>query len=599
MGKYWKEYWGRLKLNRKFTVVICLLVILPISILAGLLFNNMEKNVVSENRNYIQYTMERNKDNIGKNIDSINMTIQFFLNDESLLDILVKTANQEKMQTEELMEFYHSDIASLERLVYNNTLLYGIRVYTVNDDVQEMMPILYSRSRMNKMEWSNKENYTGWNYNYQDMLFDNYNRVPIASLITNVEDYENGHIGVIEAAVTMENMFPSLYENIEDEWSCFVSDEGNLYFGGNKQGSSEEYVRRKMKEGFETDGIHTDYTKQGKEHLMVSYLYIREMQGTLLSVKNISENIRYVHWMRNCFIVAMLALIVGMAFFINYIVSRLLGQFYDILNSIRVIQKGNLSVRIESRGNDEMGELGTQINKMLDHIQQLMKENIDREILAKNSQIRALQNQINAHFIYNVLESVKMMAEIDEEYAISDAITSLGSMLRYSMKWESNNVLVEQEIAYIRNYLVLINLRFDYEIYLSLKMPEEVLKQEIPKMSLQPIVENAICHGIEEIAKDTNIYIKGMVKDQDCIIEITDAGRGMSEEAVEKLKKKIAGEVETSGGAGDGIGLKNVQDRIRMSFGEKYGIEINSKLGCYTKITVRVPMRFYKKEEQK
>ena len=134
MGKYWKEYWGRLKLNRKFTVVICLLVILPISILAGLLFNNMEKNVVSENRNYIQYTMERNKDNIGENIDSINMTIQFFLNDESLLDILVKTANQEKMQTEELMEFYHSDIASLERLVYNNTLLYGIRVYTVNDD---------------------------------------------------------------------------------------------------------------------------------------------------------------------------------------------------------------------------------------------------------------------------------------------------------------------------------------------------------------------------------------------------------------------------------------------------------------------------------
>ena len=110
MGKYWKEYWGRLKLNRKFTVVICLLVILPISILAGLLFNNMEKNVVSENRNYIQYTMERNKDNIGKNIDSINMTIQFFLNDESLLDILVKNAKHEKKQTEELIVFYKTDI---------------------------------------------------------------------------------------------------------------------------------------------------------------------------------------------------------------------------------------------------------------------------------------------------------------------------------------------------------------------------------------------------------------------------------------------------------------------------------------------------------
>lgn len=591
MGRHWKKLFGGLKLNSKFTLVICLLVVLPISILAGALFYNMEQNVVGENRNYMQYTMERNEDNIRKNIDSINMTTRFFLSDESLLEMLARTARQEKTQTGELMEFYHSDIASLERLVYNNTLLYGVRVYAVNDDVQEMMPILYRRSRMDKMAWSDEADYTGWNYNYQDKLFDSYNATPIASLVTNIEDYENGMIGVIEAAVTMENMFPPLYENISDEWSCFISDEGDLYFGDNEREISEDFVRRKMEEGFEKDGIHTDYTRQGKEHLVVSYLYIHKMQGTLLSVKNISENVRYVYWMRNSFVAIMVIIMVGLAFLINYIVTRLLRQFYDILKSIRVIQKGDLSVRIENCGSDEMGELGTQVNKMLDHIEQLMKENIDREILAKNSQIRALQNQINAHFIYNVLESIKMMAEIDEEYAIADAITSLGSLLRYSMKWTSNNVLVEEEIEYIRNYLALINLRFDYEIYLSLNIPEEVLRQKIPKMSLQPIVENAIYHGIEELAEDTNIYIKGIVQGEDCVIEVTDAGKGMSEEEVEKLRKKIAGEIETSGGSGNGIGLKNVQDRIRMSFGEKYGIWVDSKLGCYTKVTMRVPIK--------
>lgn len=591
MGKRWKKSFGGLKLNSKFTLVICLLVVLPISILAGVLFYNMEQNAINENRNYMQYTMERNKDNIWKNIDSINMTTQFFLNDEALLQMLARTARQEGTRTEELMEFYHSDIAALERLVYNNTLLYGVRVYAVNDAVHEMMPILYSRSRMDKMEWSGKTDYTGWNYNYQDKLFGSYNTMPIASLVTSVEDYENGLIGVIETAVTMESMLPTLYEDIEDEWSCFISDEGNLYFGDNKQETSEEFARQRMEAGFEKDGIHTDYTKQGREHLIVSYLYIREMQGTLLSVKNITENVRYVYWMRNSFVAIMIIIIVGLAFLINYIVMRLLRQFYDILKSIRVIQKGDLGIRIENCGNDEMGELGTQINKMLDHIERLMKENIDREILAKNSQIRALQNQINAHFIYNVLESIKMMAEIDEEYAISDAITSLGSLLRYSMKWASNNVLVEEELEYIRNYLVLINLRFDYEIYLSLNIPDEILRQEIPKMSLQPIVENAIYHGIEELAEDTNVYIKGIVKGGECVIEITDAGKGMSEEETERLRKKIAGEIETSGGSGNGIGLKNVQDRIRMSFGEKYGIGIDSKLGCYTKITVRVPMK--------
>ena len=587
----WMEKLNGLKLNGKFTLVIVFLVILPISVMAGVLFYNMEKNVISENRNYMQYMMERSQDTLLENIDSVNMTTQFFLNDEPLLQMLRKTADKESIETEELVTFYHSDIAALERLVYNNTLLYGVRVYAVNDNVQEMMPILYGSSRMNKMDWAAEPDYTGWHYNYPDRLFDNREGQKIAGLVTYVEDYEAGMIGVIETTVAIEDIFPSLYETIEDEWSCFISEDGNLYFGDNEQESSAEFVRAEMEKGFEKDGIHMEYIKQNGEHLIVSYSYIREMQGTLLSVKDITDNVHYVYRMRNTFVAVMLVLIIGLAFLIHWIVMQLLRHFYDILKSIRAIQKGDLSVRIENRGNDEMGELGEQINKMLDRIEQLMKENIDREILTKNAEIRALQNQINAHFIYNVLESIKMMAEIDEEYAISDAITSLGNLLRYSMKWVSNDVLVEEELAYIKNYLALINLRFDYEIYLSLNLPENILKQKIPKMSLQPIVENAIYHGIEELAEDTNIYIKGFAQGEDCIIEITDAGKGMSEEQIEKLKKKIAGEIETDGGSGNGIGLKNVQDRIRMSFGEKYGLDIASKLGCYTKITVCVPMR--------
>ncbi len=580
-----------LKLNKKFTLVISCLVILPISVMAAILFYNMEQNVIRENRNYMQYTMERNKDNISKNIASVTMTTQFFLKDTPLLEMLGKAARQEKTDTGELMEFYHSDVASLERLVNNNTLLYGVRVYAVNDSVQEMMPILYSRSRMERMEWAGEEDYEGWHFDYRDRLFDNRDGERIASFVTEIGDYENGRIGVLETAVTMENLLPPLYEDIRDEWSCFVSEEGNLYFGDNVQENSGEFVRLKMEEGFGKDGIYTAYTEQGGEHLIVSYLYIREMRGTLLSVKNITENVRYVYRMRNAFVAAMLVLAAGLALFVNFIVTRLLGKFYDILKSIRMIQKGDLGIRIQNCGNDEMGEMGTQINKMLDRIGQLMKENIDREVLAKNSQIRALQNQINAHFIYNVLESVKMMAEIDEEYAISDAVTSLGILLRYSMKWVSGNVTVGEEIEYVKNYLLLMNLRFDYEIYLSLNLPEEILKQEIPKMSLQPIVENAIYHGIEELAEDTNIYIKGMLKDGDCILEISDAGKGMDEDTLERLRKKMDGEIETDGGTGGGIGLKNVQDRIRMSFGEPYGIDIASKAGCYTKVTLRVPAR--------
>lgn len=587
------EYFRNAKLNIKFTIIIVLFTVVPLCISIGALFHIMMQNVIDENISYMQYTMERNSDNMATRIDSVNMSTQFFLSDDSLKQVLNASVSGEELSTEDWLKFKNMEVSSLERLVNNNPLLYSVRAYAVNDQVQEMMPILYSRKRMEKQSWAEKENYTGWNYNYTDNIFSSYtmdqNR-KIMSLITQVEDRNNGTIGVIEAAMTMENMFPSLYESIEDEWSCFYTDSGEKYFGENRKPESEKLIEV-IKPGYLEDGeIMTGYKESGRKKLVVSGMYIREMSGTLICVKDITSDINRVRWSRLLFFIGMAVLTVFLALVINLIVQHLLGKFYDILKSIRNVQKGDLSVVIPQCGNDEMGELGTQINKMLERIKQLMNDNLNREMLAKNSEIRALQNQINAHFIYNVLESIKMMAEIDEEYAISDAVTSLGKLLRYSMKWVSGNVLVEQELEYIKNYMALINLRFDYEIYLSLNIPELILKQEIPKMSLQPIVENAICHGIEQMAEDTNIYIKGLLEGDDCVIEITDAGKGMTEDEVKRLKQKIAGEIDSNGGSGNGIGLKNVQDRIHIAFGEKYGIEIASMIGCYTKIRVRIPI---------
>lgn len=587
------EYFRNAKLNIKFTIIIVLFTVVPLCISIGALFHIMMQNVIDENISYMQYTMERNSDNMATRIDSVNMSTQFFLSDDSLKQVLNASVSGEELSTEDWLKFKNMEVSSLERLVNNNPLLYSVRAYAVNDQVQEMMPILYSRKRMEKQSWAEKENYTGWNYNYTDNIFSSYtmdqNR-KIMSLITQVEDRNNGTIGVIEAAMTMENMFPSLYESIEDEWSCFYTDSGEKYFGENRKLESEKLIEV-IKPGYLEDGeIMTGYKESGRKKLVVSGMYIREMSGTLICVKDITSDINRVRWSRLLFFIGMAVLTVFLALVINLIVQHLLGKFYDILKSIRNVQKGDLSVVIPECGNDEMGELGTQINKMLERIKQLMNDNLNREMLAKNSEIRALQNQINAHFIYNVLESIKMMAEIDEEYAISDAVTSLGKLLRYSMKWVSGNVLVEQELEYIKNYMALINLRFDYEIYLSLNIPELILKQEIPKMSLQPIVENAICHGIEQMAEDTNIYIKGLLEGDDCVIEITDAGKGMTEDEVKRLKQKIAGEIDSNGGSGNGIGLKNVQDRIHIAFGEKYGIEIASMIGCYTKIRVRIPI---------
>lgn len=588
------------KLNIKFTFIIVLFIIVPLGILTSYLFYVMEKNVIDENVSYMDYTMKRNQEYTVSKIDSINMSTQFFLSDEALLEMLDRSHRGEEITVEEWLDFKDEKVSSLERLVNNNPVLYGVRVYSENDTVQEMMPILYQNERLHKQEWACDEDYLGWNYNYTDNLFSKYTlnqERKLIGLVTFIYNDDNEKIGTIEAAMTMETMFPSIYESIENEWSFFYSEDGKYYLDENKEAPDYGLLQDIIDRIPDEKEIITEYYEGGQQKLVLSYMPINELDGTLVCVKNIDDSVQNVKNIQNIFVLAMAALTALLALVINQVVQRLLKQFYEILRSIRKVQKGDLDVVIENCGKDEMGELGIQINKMLRRIKELMEDNLKREMLVKNSEIRALQNQINAHFIYNVLESIKMMAEIEEEYEISDAVTSLGKLLRYSMKWVSGNVRVSEELEYIKNYMALINLRFDYEIYLSLNIPDLILKQEIPKMSLQPIIENAIYHGIEEMAEDSNIYMKGIIEGDDCLIEITDMGKGMSEEDVEKLRMKIAGELDSNGGSGNGIGLKNVQDRIHIAFGENYGIEIASMLGCYTKIIVRIPITHTAEEE--
>ena len=585
-------YFNRLKLNIKFTIVTIFVTVIPIAILAGILFYYMEQSVIKEQLRQMEYKMEKAKSTTAFGIDSINMSTQFFLSDEDMTEVLKRAHNGDALTIQELLEFQERDVINLQRLVNNNPLLYSVRIFSTNDNVQELMPVLYSHSRMEKLSWAGEDPVQGWHFEYYDTAYSaltTNQSEKLIGLVTPIRDYRYGLIGYVEASMSLDTMFPLLYERKDGAGGCLIDADGNIYFGTEES----EYGENEIQEIYglvkaESD-TETHYIRYNHQKLIVSTTQINEMNSTLLGIHDITREVQAVLDMRNVFVAAMFFVLCLLAMIIDQIVKRMLRQFYSILRSIRLVQKGDLSVRIDAYANDEMGELGAQLNKMLDRIQELMDENMKRQMLVKNSEIRALQNQINAHFIYNVLESIKMMAEIDEKYEISDAITALGKLLRYSMRWVSGNVKLEEELEYIKSYMVLINLRYDYEIILSLNLPEELLSQEIPKMSLQPIVENAILHGIEPLSEDSTIYIKGWIENDDCIIEISDTGQGMTDAQVRALEDKINGAVEESGGNGHGIGLKNVQDRIHMSFGGNYGIRIASKYGCYTKIAIRLP----------
>ena len=586
-----------MKLNVKFTIIILIFVFVPVAFFSMAFFHNIEHNTIQAGYKALEYSLNSAGDEIVKNVDNVNMSTQFFLSDKSLMEYLRKIDKGEEISYEEMMDFYNVNISSLERIVNTNPSIYQIRVYVDSSTMEEMMPILYRYDRMNRLAWAKDEDLSGWKFDYPDTTFDTYTTNKdnkLAALVTPIADYNGDSLGVLEVAIGMDALFPSVYAGEEGSACFFIDEQGRLYCRDENRDFARKYCKQyDMALTDETESLVMDYHSWQGMPVVAGSLYVKELKGTFVCVSSLESGLGVIQRNRNIFLFVLIVIFFIMIGLINYVVKRLLSQFYQILQSIREVQKGNLNIVIENCGNDEMGELGNQINKMMERIRQLMEDNLNRELLIKNSEIRALQNQINAHFIYNVLESIKMMAEIDERYDISDAITALGKLLRYSMRWASGNVTVGEELEYVRNYLALINLRFDYEIRLALDMPDMILRQEIPKMSLQPIIENAIQHGIEQLAEDTSIYVKGWLKNGDCIIEITDSGRGMNEEELSGLYRKIDGEIETGGGSGNGIGLKNVQDRIKISFGEKYGIHISSKEGCYTKVQVTVPQTYF------
>lgn len=589
-----KNWFSKLKLDNKFTIIIGIIVFIPTLIVFLLLFSNMRSDAINQTISNLKNNMNETSYSVQKTVDLCNTSTQVILNYQNLTSFLIKLDDKDDISTTELVDFYQNDIGMLERLVNSNPYLYQIRVYANSSDFSEMIPILYSRDRMLLLNWSKHYESGEWQFDYKDMIFTKTvnSSQHTLGLITSMTDYEHGEIGVIEVAVRMETIFPEIFQSTNDDWTCFVDKNGNIYSDKDNTDCKWEQMKQSNVDDIAKLPLEEQYyeTKIADDIVVVGILPIKELSGYMIRIVNMNTDLNEIDRTRTQYIAILTGIFALTCVIIKMIVKAILKQFYRILSTVREIQNGDLDARIATKSSDEMGELGTQINKMLDNIQHLISENIKRELLMTNSEIKALQNQINAHFIYNVLESIKMMAEIDEKYAISDAVTSLGKLLRYGMKWSTKNVTVGQEIDYIKNYLELINLRFDYEIHLALNISEFIYKQEIPKMSLQPIVENAIYHGIEELAEDASIYIKAILENDSFIIEITDSGCGMSEEELVDLDKKINGEIETGGGSGNGIGLKNVQDRIHISFGDEYGISISSKLNCYTKVIVKLPI---------
>lgn len=290
------------------------------------------------------------------------------------------------------------------------------------------------------------------------------------------------------------------------------------------------------------------------------------------------------------------ALVVFLILFIvlAYFLARYLTEPITVLSHIMAHpREKNRAVKSPYMNRtDEIGTLYNQYQTMLEENNRYIKSEYENKMILMDTQMKALESQINAHFLYNTLEAINSLAEIEGAEDISVMALALGDMFRYSIKTKGALVTLEKELAHVKNFVAIQQIRFDNGFRFEMDVPEELYSCRILKLILQPLVENALYHGLLHCNAGSSIYLSARKENKIIYFTVKDDGVGMASETLEQLQKLLEEKPkfgELSQHANESIGLKNINARIRLYYGEDYGLSVKSEQGCGTTVQIKIP----------
>ena len=288
--------------------------------------------------------------------------------------------------------------------------------------------------------------------------------------------------------------------------------------------------------------------------------------------------------------VSMLAVII-----LNQLVSASIAMpLKKLNNSVKEWETGNMNPSIYIGGSMEVEHLGCTLRSTVEQIRQLMQDIVVEQEEKRKSELDALQSQINPHFLYNTLDSIVWMIEGERYEDAVFMITQLASLFRISLSRGKTVISVEDELKHARNYMNIQKVRYKNIFEVRFDIDPEILQCCTVKLVVQPLLENAIYYGVECMDGDGEIDVNGYRREDDIYIEVRDNGLGIPEDEVEQLLK----ENNRVHKRGSGVGLLNVHNRIRLRFGEEYGLEIESEPDEGTTVRIHLPYIVYTPEEQ-
>lgn len=306
---------------------------------------------------------------------------------------------------------------------------------------------------------------------------------------------------------------------------------------------------------------------------------------TVVDCVRVEELLRRSNEAQSIYVLVAIGLMAVALFFSRFVAKSITLPIQRLCDSMERVQEGDFSVSdIVVDSENEIGSLTKSFNVMTQRIHELMAQNIREQEAKRKSELKALQSQINPHFLYNTLDSIIWMAEGKKNEEVVLMTASLARLLRQSISNEDELVSIGQEIEYARGYLTIQKMRYKDKLEFWIEVEPSILNIRLIKLVLQPVIENAIYHGLKYKESRGLLLVKGFMKNGNAVLQVIDDGVGMDQETLDHIYERHKVDYHSNG-----VGIYNVQKRLQLYYGNEYGIVYESKPGEGTTATITIP----------
>jgi two-component system sensor histidine kinase YesM len=582
----------------KLVIIFFILTTVPI-IVVGTFSYYQAKNTISKLT--IESAM-KTTEQLSSDVRSIFSETEIFLeigNHKSIRQVLFdKKNNYDYENIQEIFKAYRNAYKHNENILDIYIIGKNRRVISEKKGIYSLEQAQFEANPIyNEITKESKKIMVLPNYTSEYLLYKNIGN--IISFGTTINDTETGEILGIIAVDFDTSIFEKICNKatVGESGKFYILDKSNmLIFNPSKQ-YVDHVSDYKWYEIFNKKKGSTIQILSGVKYLIVSDIPenlafgwrifgevpVSEIMREAYNIKNLTMNMIEI-----CLLLSLILFT-----FLTDIITR---PIITLKNQMLSAEKGDLEAKVDFKGTNEFSDLGKSFNEMIKKIRILIDNNNKEHEKLKKAELNIMQAQINPHFLYNSLDAIIWMAEGGDKEKIIDIVSALSGFFRISLSKGADIINLEREIEHCKNYLIIQKMRYGELLSYSFNIDKRILSEKIIKITLQPIVENAIYHGIKNKKNGGSVKISAFMKNEDEIeIVVEDNGIGIKENKLLEIRKTLLKSDSTEDNENNiniqkGFGINNVNERIKLYFGEEYGLNIDSTWQEGTKVSIKIPM---------